>query len=625
MNAFMKRNRLILLAAATAVPLLAIVPDTTAQYRIETGRVNDASNRVGSGGRNPNDANLRTGDIVSGNNIVTGNVTGGKEFRGDIPYADTTQFRNRTGGESLDNYIRSSAGVDGRLATDVKPFYGVGRSVEVPSGYQQIAPGSGAYVPAPTPSVTNRTVGDQRMGAVNFAEQRSVLPAPGELLMSGPVDPTAGQQFISASSLTGIRQVRPGEPGATGAWSNQAYDPVTGQLSSDQIKRMQDELRAGWSPDRAPGAPGAITQPPVGSTDENVPGQVKQVPGAEQIIQKPITPPDAVAQKPLDTSLDLDGLSTKQSMRQRILPPPQAQSSLYAELWKRHQAAAKDSEMSDAEAARLFNAARAEQQAQAGGTSPGSAGQASTGRPGDVQAARPGAGGVARPGDPPSVTPTPGGTGELDTGRSGVTDYAQRNEKILKRAPGDKPEVRKPAPIKVPTLGEGIKSTGMGDLLKRAESLMKEGKFTAALEQYAQAEQVAPNQPLVRLGRANAELGASYYARAEALLREVFTKNPELLVGQYDLTNWLGEQRLQALIKDLKEIASKEAGEPRAVFLLAYIAYNTGREQQADAYLDLADRRSGGKDPFFKLLRENWALPDKPATQPSSVPPASNK
>ena len=102
-------------------------------------------------------------------------------------------------------------------------------------------------------------------------------------------------------------------------------------------------------------------------------------------------------------------------------------------------------------------------------------------------------------------------------------------------------------------------------------------------------------------------------------MQDVFSQHPELLVAQYDLTSMLGEQRLQSLVRDLKEISKQNPTEARPLFLLSYIAYNTGHEQEAQAYLDLADKRSGGADRFYKLLRENWALPTK------SVAPDENK
>ena len=167
-----------------------------------------------------------------------------------------------------------------------------------------------------------------------------------------------------------------------------------------------------------------------------------------------------------------------------------------------------------------------------------------------------------------------------------------------------------------------MKGKGLTDFMQAGEAAMKEGKFTLAFENYDKAEQVAPNNPLIRLGRANAELGASYYSRAESHLHDVFTSHPELLVAQYDLTSMLGEQRLKTLIRDLKELSKKDTNEPRPLFLLSYIAYNTGHEQEAQGYLDLADKRAGGANPFYKLLRENWSLPNKPAA-PAAAPDAN--
>ena len=75
---------------------------------------------------------------------------------------------------------------------------------------------------------------------------------------------------------------------------------------------------------------------------------------------------------------------------------------------------------------------------------------------------------------------------------------------------------------------------------------------------------------------------------------------------------------LAFLTKDLKEIATAEQDQPRPVFLLAYIAYNTGEELKAGGYLDLAEKRMGGKDPVLTLLREHWTLPLENKNNPAT-------
>ena len=70
-------------------------------------------------------------------------------------------------------------------------------------------------------------------------------------------------------------------------------------------------------------------------------------------------------------------------------------------------------------------------------------------------------------------------------------------------------------PLVITSLATGIQAKGLGDLMKSAEGKMREGKFTEAVDTYESARAVAPNNPLVPLGRSFAELGASYYGKAD--------------------------------------------------------------------------------------------------------------
>src|SRR5688500_15652928 len=187
-----------LLAAAVAAVPLFVPSSANAQYRInEDGRALDASNRVGSGGINPHDSPQRVGEGISGNDIVNRNVTGGKHFRGHVPYSDPREFRGHNTGVNLDAFIRQSSGPDSRLAHETRAFYGAGRGVAPPPGFVQTNPGSGAYV-APT-YVPPRPASDTRMGVVDMNNPNVVMPQQGELLLAGQVDPTSGQMYITAS------------------------------------------------------------------------------------------------------------------------------------------------------------------------------------------------------------------------------------------------------------------------------------------------------------------------------------------------------------------------------------------------------------------------------------------
>ena len=61
----------------------------------------------------------------SGNLLVTGNVRGGRYFRGVVPYRATTDFGATTPSSSLDSFLRDSAGSEslGRYTARYKPYY----------------------------------------------------------------------------------------------------------------------------------------------------------------------------------------------------------------------------------------------------------------------------------------------------------------------------------------------------------------------------------------------------------------------------------------------------------------------------------------------------------------------
>ena len=632
-NAWLKTS--ILATAVAAVPLL-FTSSASAQYRVENdGRMLDANNRIGSGGTNANDSWRRVGEQVNGNDIVVGNVTGGREFHGHVPYTDPRAFRgqNSSNGLTSDNFIKNSSGPDSRMASDVTTFYGASRAVAPPQGYQSLGPGTGAYVPQT--NVPARLPGDQRLGTLDLENTENPLPTPGQYVLPGPVDPTAGQLFTVGSPTAGIRTMSAAE--INGFTSNTQYNPVGAKLDDAAIQRMRDELnqaagglalpsqpgKTPTTPNTTPGqpnvAPGALPNTPgvnptapgaIPGATPAAPGAIPttpaaQQPGATPVVQQPVVQPinNAVAAVP-------GGANTNQGVY--FIPPPEKQSTLLADLRDRYQQKLADQNLSDEDKARAFNEyqrAKANPTPGQPGAVPGQPGQ--PGQPGAVAAAPGATGNVAIPPAPGAAT------------RPAVPDYTKRGEEILKRPIDQKTQKELAAkhtePIKVPSLAKGIKGKGLNDYMQAAEAAMKDGKFTLAFEEYDKAEQIAPNNPLTRLGRANAELGASYYARAEAHLRDVFTNHPELLGAQYDLTSMLGEQRLKTIIKDLKEVAKKDTNEPRPLFLLSYIAYNTGHEQEALGYLDLADKRADGKNPFYKLLRENWSLPEK------STIPGANK
>lgn len=561
-----QRTRWILAAVVAAMPIAALSPKAMAQsQQATTGHALDANNRIGSGGTNTYRAAPSAG--VLGNNIVNGVVGGGKEFHGSLTYTDPNSFRGFAPGQTTDNFVRDSSGVGVPNTPPPIPgatteYYGPSKFAPPPQQGFVANPIGGGYVPA-QPIVVQPN--DARLGAHLDALPTGQIPKPGELLLPGPLDPTSNlPTVLSASPLTGIRQLNASDANDasflrryTGARQDNVLDRI--QMNSNELQRMRQELLS------APTLQG--TGPATGGQGPNLAkpvGQPMEAPADAAIRNTPLT--GAVPSSALGASMVTD-----QGLYSRVVGTPSQQSSQYDELKKRLERYQSDHKTTAEKGADQFNLAmRLKKEAEAKAVA------------------------------------------------------GKKPDEVVKVPDDTKPKTdtnAKPPPLTVKSMTSGVSGKGLKDMLATAESLMKDGKFTSAIDQYAAAEQVAPNQPLVWIGRANAELGASYYNRAENHLKDAFKSDQALLMAQYDLRAFLGEDRLQSVIKDLKEIASSDQKSPTPVFLLAYIYYNTGAERRASGYLDLAEKRSEGKDPIYKLLREHWTLP----ADSSSTPPADSK
>lgn len=611
-----------LIAAAVGAVTLVGAKQASAQYRVETGHSNDASNRAGSGGYNaPSDSRVGQGRFtgVTGNDVVTGNVTGGKQFRGNVPYTEDRAFRGNISRPS-DAFIRGSSGTpyggfggSNSNASTVRPFYGDARAVAPPDGFVRNNVGSGGYVPG---AVQQRSGADLRLGSL-LETPTIVLPSPGQTVMPGPVDPsTNNNTLITASSLYGVRQWNSGvasDQQFVSRYANAFGESMNNAPLSDlEVGAMRREMQ------QAAGATGRIDNGDALSGQKAIDSNPN-----ESGTAKPGTPasPDANIAKPLPTSFDAPnnsalpsgqlqsrvsndalaaGLNTGESIQSRVLVPAAQQSTTNDMLQQRLEQAYGKKQPTDVDAARQYNkdmaakaAAAAAQKAGQNGAGQNNDGQNGAGQNGAGQSGAStgdqtgsGAGGGMTAGGTPKSAP---GT----TGMPGPTNLSADRK----------------APPQVKNFSEGFKAKGPAEILKKADDLMKDGKWFSAIQQFDSAQQVAPNNMLVVVGRATAELGGSYYGRAEADLRTAFTQDPAMLEGQYDLRTMIGDDRLQFLVKDLKDIAGKSPTKAQPVFLLAYIAYNSGNERMAAGYLDLAEKRAGAGDTFYGLVRQHWTLP----------------
>jgi tetratricopeptide (TPR) repeat protein len=629
----MKRIRKIswALAIVGAISLGAV--QCLAQQRVGTdGHAQDASQYVGASGLNDTAGNHPQPGVL-GNAIVNGDVTGGKSFMGFVPYSDPGAFTGALAPRPSEQLIQNGTGVTtgGTVinnAGNLRLFYGDSRGAPPPPGFVQMG-SNGSYIQSP---LIGTSLNDTRIGT-NIDQSYSSSSLNNIMLLPGPLNPdTNSQSVITASPLTGVRTLSTANTAdvsylnsASGIATSTSPASIQQQqaLSITQMRQqVQQELAiANGMPmtdingnpiNRAPitqlPAPTLNANPAVGTLSNSASGTLGAgsantgTAGQGQALNQPLNQQQNQAlNQPLntpETSGAAAGATAQANSGTRFsLVSPVKQSTQYAMLRRRLEQQLGPNANPAFIDAYIYNQQVRERQG--GGTNNGTT-------PGIQQP------GVQQPGAQQPGTVTPGGNSPsgnqpgLNNQQPGGLPAAQPGNSAAQN------QLKTPPPT-IDSLATGINSKTLKQVMSEAEGDMHDGRWVSAMDQYDIAEQLAPNNPLVGLGRSYAELGASYYAQADTHLRQALSSDPTLLMGRFDLMKMLGKDRVDYIVSDLKGLASNDQHSPRPVFLLAYIYYNLGDDAVANGYLGLAEKRSGG-DPIYKMLRDRWQL-SQPAGQ----------
>lgn len=580
----MKHSRKRWLILATAIGAISSAGmSANAQVRVQQdGRAQDANARVGSGGFNET-VGRSTANLVTPNDIVYGNVTGNRGFRGPLAERDPRAFTGPIGGRFDDVFIRqsSAAPLPYQPTADnltPQPYFGSTRGVAPPIG--SIREGySGAYTgtaltpqnPLDMSTEYTSAFSDWRTQPLGKSEilgtRSSLLAQPGELILQGPLEANNQAVIFTGSPLYGVKQYKAGEQAAdSGAFSlygqpGSTTDPL--RMDESTLRQMRSELQNPFQSQQSP-------------NDQANPNSIGQQPAGN--LSQPLESPDNAAS---NTSVNASttsgafssGTNTNQGLvRRSTLAAPGQQMSQYGELQRRMQRY-ENPQAATIEQSHQFHM---DQQRQA-------------------------------------RTVTAHATSQPSAGSSSLSPRAL-DQSV--RAGAQQPT----KPLKITSLAAGVRFTGLRDLMTRAEDQMKQDKFQTAVETYDAAQKVAPNNWMIRMGRANAELGGGFYAQASEDIHEAYAYAPALMLGQYDLNAVMKPQRAQYIARELKDLAEKNPRDETPVFLLAYIAYNTGDESQAAQYLTQAEERSRGQDALLKLLRQRWYLPEQGAAPSGQAP-----
>ena len=545
--------------------------------------------------------------------IDTGNVSGLNYFHQRVATYDPNVFQNGTNDRGFQEFNQVAAPVNYAHPTNgtpnYVPYYNQQQYTAPPPPNFTSTSNNTAYIPAPTVSPLTPN-SDTRLQDLNTSPSNlstNNIPPPGTLDMPGPVNPVGDQSPYAMSSLYGVRQLQPSDPSQDNLFvSRYGYNRVGAgpRLNPDQIQNLRNDLQTNPVDDRVGNGKAGD------ANDLSNPSNPAANPAGAGGLN-PSVRPDAVTGTSLTNTAANNALTPQQvtstvgaqrsSLQQQLLIPPGQQSRQLAELEKRF--ATNHPHPTEAQSADQLNRMRQLLSKQAN----------------DAKAAK-----NATSADNGGNTGIAGTTGsKYGTAAAPRTSISGFHPSVGNTTPGAggqpglAPVVKEPSAVEAGTsdqpfviahLYDGIKAKGLHDLMKTAEDQMRDGQFGQSVDTYETAAEVAPNNPFVPLGRAFAELGASYYGKAESDLTRAILTEPAVLAGKYSLKGFLGEDRLQFVQKDLEGIAHSDQT-ARPYLLLAYIAHNTGQDDAAVTAKNLDEAARRGANPkVVELIRQAWNL-----------------
>jgi hypothetical protein len=145
----------------------------------------------------------------------------------------------------------------------------------------------------------------------------------------------------------------------------------------------------------------------------------------------------------------------------------------------------------------------------------------------------------------------------------------------------------------------------LGELISLGQTALKAGDYFAAERRFIQAQDYRSGNPMIEVGMAHAQLGGGTYLSATLTLRQLFMSHPELIDTRYDRALLPSGERLDSAVKRIRERIA--LGEDRSDygFLLAYIGHQAGdRALVEEGLREVAGTPS--LETYGELLRGIW-------------------
>jgi hypothetical protein len=557
----LRHLRYLCLTCAVAAVALCVSAAVGQVRQIQGGNALDANPQVGGGGYN---GARPVSSGINGNLIMSGNVTGGKAFRGFSPIGNPSSLQTIIPSASLSPFVRDSVGL---------PMIEGGQSVTAPRPY---------FDPSQTALTT---------GAV---EAQALAPRD----LSGTYRMGQGQYQVPVAPLGGTQPTVAGTgqlPYAAAGWTPAGI----GMFNPDRVAAVPSQAVRGPLATAGLGGPLAVAQAgnppvePVTTTDQRegpgrpsggesgqpgdintqnasvLGGQPNLPPSDTSLIGTPPGGPPSAARAP-DRSGQPGGLEAVDQNGSTLLTQMQQYSGT------RRQATGLGAEP-------VQGLALVQKQQKPLDLSVSTAAQ--------------------RPSD------------DFRLLRTGATAaQKQRMQADVSREQASRlVEERMRTPIR--SLA-GARQTQIDQMLAQAEDLMRKGEYYRAAGTYNGVITAAPENALAWLGRANALLAAGEYLQAYVALDRGIGRFPQVLAFDLDLPALVGNREVLDIRR--AELEKLLSGNPdyRMQFLLGYMDYYSGQRSLGLQVI----QKAAGAAPSGSVVRQAAEILQ---TQPPTTQPAT--
>ena len=562
----------------------------------------------------------------SRNAVITGNVRGGKQFQGPIPYSSTTSFQAPLGSTRLDSFMRYSAIPEelGGYTPGYEMFYS-------PTGTtSKIRPGQGGVFAPTSPRMAGGIAqwrADQPSDVVDLGDIRQSRTSVGETASSPDAGLDSWRRFGNwplARTPEQMKQVVSDELGrqfADDRASQQNNPPITSeeyQLQMEQFRQQLEKVKADASKleqslrtDDA--LPKDMSKPALSDPGEALGSRTT----IENLIRPQPQPP--MIERRSDSELSLVrpaplGLDPSASERQAQT----SDAATIADLVTPPASAAAVTGKGSAPAESRLPSYSS--QSSPGGLAPDAAtrtnriaelfqtkGQSQTNSAGELPALQRIKETTGAMEKPVGLMPT-----RLADRTSAAPDRVTSLMERMRSASDEMDamadaDVNKPVTTEVkppnPLMGEPVRTKyetlsassleKFDRYLKAGELYLQQGRYYRAAESFSLASLYNPNDRRVHLGRSHALFAAGEYVSSAVFLAKAIELDPNQTLAKLDLVKATGGPDLfLRRITDLEQCA-KTTSTPDLQLLLAYIYHEMDRPEEAKTAIAAAEKGLG--------------------------------